>query len=137
MADEERAVTQRARYISRTTDLRDKEAKAIAWTERGYSWTAVGKKLDTSKSTAKGWIERAMAQYGLEIAETLFPEDLEPPLDQPTYEPVGVEYIDELENGGGVERWAECVQRHRDKIDQSWANDVVPELERRGYFSLD
>ena len=137
MPDEERLVTQRANYLSRATDLRDTEAEAIAWTERGYSYSAVGRKLDTSKSTAKGWIERAMAQYGLEIAETLQTDELDPPLSEPSYEQVGPEYIDELQTEADRERWAECVERSVGQVPQSWVNDVVDELERRGYFSIE
>lgn len=78
-----------------------------------------------------------MAQYGLEIAEVLLPDDLEPPPSEPTYEPVDVDYIDELQNDSDRERWAECVDRHAGKLPQSWVNDVLPELERRGYLSLE
>ncbi|WP_247005070.1 hypothetical protein [Halosolutus gelatinilyticus] len=137
MPDEQRIVTQRANYLARSTDLRQNEAEAIAWTERGYSWNAVGRKLDTSGSTAKGWTERAMAQYGLSIAETLMPEELEPPLSEPAYESVDVEYIDELQNETDRKRWAECIERNVGKLPQPTVNEVVPELERRGYLSID
>lgn len=117
--NEDQLVTQRANYLSRALELRKNEAEAVAWAEHVYSFSSIGRKLDTSKSTAKGWIECAMALYGLEIAETLFPEDLEPPLQEPSYERVDPEYLDELQNEDDRKRWAECVERNVDSLPQS------------------
>lgn len=133
---EERAVTQRASYLARATELRNNEAEAVAWSERGYANSSIGRKLDTSKSTAKGWLERAMAQYGLEIAEVLLPDELEPPLSEPSYDPVGPEYLDELQTRADKERWAECVERNADRLPASWVNPVMDRLEDEGYVSV-
>lgn len=135
-ADIDRAITQRANYLSRATDLRKKEAKAIAWTGRGYSWRSVARRLDTGKSTAKGWIERAMAQYGLSIAETLTDGQLEPPLSEPSYEAVGPDYLDTLERED-QRRWVECVDRHHDSLPQEWVAPIMDEIRSRGLVSID
>jgi len=133
---EDRRVTQRANYLARATDLRKSEAKAVAWSERGYANSTIGRKLDTSKSTAKGWLERAMAQYGLEIAEVLSPDQLEPPLSEPAYEAVDESYLDELQTRADKERWAECVERNADSLPAEWVNPVLDRLEQEGYVSI-
>jgi len=133
---EDRLITQRANYLSRSTDLRENIAEAIAWSERGYARSSIARELETSKSTVKGWHERAMAQYGLEIVETLTGDQLEPPLSEPSYEGVGAEYLDELQTRADKERWLECVQRNADKLPASWVNDVLERAQREGYLSV-
>lgn len=134
MADEQRLITQRGNYLARSTDLRETEAEALAYTQFGYSWQAVAKELGSGQSTVKDWMERAMAQYGLEITETLAPDELEPPLSKPSHEEVGIEYLDELQTDADRKRWAECVERNTQKLPRSWVNEIVDELEDRGYL---
>lgn len=61
----ERRVERRARYLAATTDLSEREATAVAWSEEGYSWSGVAKQMDTSTGTVAKYYDRATAQYGL------------------------------------------------------------------------
>lgn len=117
--DDDRYATQRGRYLAKTTDLRKPEAEAVAYTERGYSFDGVAKRMDTSESTVKDYMQRAMALYGLEITETLLPEE-EPP-DYDTVEPGYHETLDEQER----EKWIQFVVRHQEKLPQEWAHEVI------------
>lgn len=78
-ADDDRWATERARYLERTTDLRKKEALALAYSELGYSRSAIAdeERLDSTKSTVKGWHERIGAQYGIHALNAKNPDDLE------------------------------------------------------------
>jgi DNA-binding CsgD family transcriptional regulator len=119
--DDDRYATQRSRYLAKTTELRKPEAKAVAYTERGYSFDGVAKQMDTSESTVKDYMQRAMALYGLEITETLLPDEEPPDYDDEEVEPGYHESLSEYER----EKWVKFVTRHQDKLPQEWAHDVV------------
>lgn len=121
--EDDRYATQRARYISRTTDLRKPEAKAVAYSERGYSIRGAAKRLDTTESTVQAYLERAMARYGLEVTETLLPDEEPPELEE-----VSPEYHRDL--AGSEERtWLTYVHRHREKLPQEWIASVEESAE--------
>lgn len=117
--DDDRYATQRGRYLAKTTELRKPEATAVAYTERGHSFDGVAKQMDTSESTIKDYMQRAMALYGLGITETLLPDEEPPDYDQ--VEPGYHETLDEYER----KKWAEFVVRHREKLPQEWAHEVI------------
>lgn len=132
LMDVQRYATQRGRYLARTTDLRKPEAKAIAYAEQGFSINGISKKLDVSESTVKDYLERAMAQYGLEIAETLLPDE-----EPPDYEKVGPGYHRNLKNTQDKEEWVKLVDRHRDKLPQEWVHNVLGPAKNDGIKPLD
>jgi DNA-binding CsgD family transcriptional regulator len=117
--DEDRYTTQRGRYIAKTTDLRDPEAKAVAYSERGYSFDGIAKELDTGESTVQGYMERAMALYGLEVAETLLPSEEPADLEQ-----VGSDYHKSLDSHSEKKKWLKFVKRHEEKLPTEWVHDV-------------
>lgn len=119
--DDDRYATQRSRYLAKTTELRKPEAKAVAYTERGYSFDGVAKQMDTSESTVKDYMQRAMALYGLEVTETLLPDEEPPDYDGEEVEPGYHESLSEYER----EKWVKFVTRHQDKLPQEWAHEVV------------
>ena len=119
---DERKATQRGRYLSQTTDLRLNEAKAIAWSEIGYSNGAIARQMDTSKSTVSGWKRRAMALYGLEIAHALLPGELESPPDFDRVDPS--EYLSDLEPQERRVVWLEAVDKNRNKLPKEFVADV-------------
>lgn len=123
---EDRYTTQRGRYLARTTDLREPEAEAVSYSELGYSISGISKKMDVSQSTIQEYLEKAMALYGLEIAETLLPDD-DPP-DYERVEPGYHETIPEEEQ----EVWVKYVDRHRDKLPKEWVHDVVSAAKEDG-----
>ena len=61
---DERIAHERARYLEATTELRPKEADAVAWSELGYSSSGIAKQIDSGASTVVTYLERAVATYG-------------------------------------------------------------------------
>jgi len=64
MSDEERQATKRARYLERTTDLRRRVCKALAYSELGYSTGGIAKKIDANEGTVANYLERVVAHLG-------------------------------------------------------------------------
>jgi DNA-binding CsgD family transcriptional regulator len=126
---DERYATQRSSYLVRITNLRETEAEAIAYSELGYSDSAIASKMDTSQSTVSGWKERAMALYGLEIAHPLLPDEERRDITQ-----VGPEYLDELEPEERRVVWLEAVIKNENKIPMEWHNSVL-EYAKEEYLS--
>lgn len=119
---DERKAKQRGRYLSKTTELRLNEAEAIAWSELGYSNSAIAKNMDTSKSTVSGWKRRAMALYGLEIAHALRSQNLG---DLPDYDQVDPsEYLSDLKPQERRIVWLEAVNKNQNKIPKEFVADV-------------
>ena len=77
--DDERYATQRARYLARSTNLRKVEARAVAYAERGYSTNGIASQMDTSQSTAQGYLKRAWAEYGMGVGLTKVLPGEQPP----------------------------------------------------------
>lgn len=65
---DERLAHERARYLEATTSLRDDEADALAYSELGYSTSAIARELGSTASTVTTYLERAIAAYGPEAA---------------------------------------------------------------------
>lgn len=124
--DDDRYATQRGRYLAKITDLRKREATAIAYTERGYSFGGVAKHMDTSESTVKEYMQRAMARYGLDIAETILPDE-----DEPDYEQVEPGYHEGLDKYD-QEKWAKFVIRYEEKLPQEWVHSVLDAARKDG-----
>lgn len=119
--DDDRYATQRGRYLAKTTELRKPEATAVAYTERGYSFDGVAKHMDTSESTIKDYMQRAMALYGLGITETLLPDEEPPDYEGEEVKPGYHETLDKQER----EKWTTFVVRHQEKLPQEWAHEVI------------
>jgi len=66
MTDEDRQAVERARYLSRTTDLRRRVCETIAYAERGYSSAGIAKKIDATEGTVSNYLDRAVAHLGPE-----------------------------------------------------------------------
>lgn len=124
--DDDRYAIQRGRYLAQITELRKPEATAIAYSERGYSFDGVAKHMDTSESTIKDYMQRAMALYGLEITETLLPDE-----DEPDYEQVEPGYHKTLDEGER-EKWVTFVIRHQEKLPQEWCYKVTKAAQKDG-----
>jgi DNA-binding CsgD family transcriptional regulator len=120
-ASDERYATLRGRYLSKTTDLRLKEATAVAWSELGYSIGGIAKEMDTNESTVQAYHEKAIALYGLEILETIIPE-----AEDADYERIDAEYVLDLPRPRKKD-WKEAFNRQRDSLPQEWVASVDPE----------
>ena len=55
---------ERGRYLARTTTLTEREARAIAYSELGYSDSGIAKRIECEGATVKRYRERAAARYG-------------------------------------------------------------------------
>ena len=67
---EQREVLQAARYIERTTNLREKIAKALAYRHAGFSQGGIAKQMDTTKGTVSNYMDRVVAEYGIWAEDT-------------------------------------------------------------------
>lgn len=124
-----RFTTQRARFLARSTKLREPEAKAVAYSEAGYSISGISKNIDVSQSTVQEYLERAMALYGLDICETLLPNET------PTeVERVNPGYHNQLDKEDRS-KWLTYVRRHKDKLPQEWVHEVIDSAKEDGYAS--
>lgn len=107
-SDLEHRAEQRGRYIAATTDLRAVEAEAVAYSELGFSTAGIATQMDSTATTVSGYLTRAVAQYGPEIAYAR--RDFEPQRD---FEEVGAEDITSWPPHYR-ETWREAVERHPD-----------------------
>ena len=120
-ASEDRYATLRGRYLSKTTELRIKEATAVAWSELGYSISEIAKKMDTTESTVDDYHNKAIALYGLEILENLVPE-----AGNADYDRIDAEYVIDLPRQR-KEAWKDSFNRKKKSLPQEWVAEVEPE----------
>lgn len=125
--DDDRYATQRSRYLARTTELRRPEAKAVAYMELGYSHRGAAERLDTTESTVQSYLERAMARYGLEVTETLLPDE-----EPPDFTEVEPGYHQKLVNEDECRIWLTYVERYREKLPQEWVAKVLDAAKKDG-----
>ena len=106
---DERIAHDRARYLETTTELRAKEAYAVAWSELGYSSSGIAKQIDRGASTVSTYLERAIAQYGPEAAHARASFDVQRSLSEVA--------DDEIVSWPAHyrETWRQAVERHPDR----------------------
>lgn len=109
---------ERGRYVAATTDLRDAEAEAIAYSELGFSEGGIAKKIDSTTSTVGEYLDRAVAQYGPEVAHAR--ADFQPQRD---FEEVTADRITEWPTHYR-ETWRDAVEAHPDRA----PDDAMPEV---------
>ncbi|WP_224271046.1 hypothetical protein [Haloprofundus salinisoli] len=126
--DDDRYATQRARYLSRKTELRMVEAKAVAYSERGYSVSGMARAMDTNPGTAQGYLELAEAQYGFEITETTHL----PGEEVADYEPVEPGYHETLARKD-AQTWVDLVEKHQKRLPATWAHNVLDAAREDGF----
>ena len=119
---DERIAHERARYLETTTELREREADAVAWSELGYSSSAIAKQIDSGASTVSAYLERAIAAYGPEAAHARASTDLATDDDlTPVTEGDVLEWPAHYR-----EVWRDAVDRHPDRA----ADVATPEVGR-------
>jgi DNA-binding CsgD family transcriptional regulator len=107
--DLETKARRRAAYLRRTTELTDREADALAYSELGFSYRGVAKQIDSTTGTVKQYLERAAATYGPHVAgcRNYFEVDTD-------LEPVEPDDTERWVSGVR-ERWFSLVERHPDR----------------------
>lgn len=118
---DDRYATLRGRYLSKTTELRLKEATAVAWSELGYSRSGIAKEMDTNESTVQEYFQKAIALYGLRILETTVPE-----AENQDYNRIDAEYAMQL-SGKRKQDWLDAFNRQKDSLPQEWVAEVDPD----------
>lgn len=61
----DRAATERARYLTRTTALDDRPAKAVALSEMGFSDAGIAKRIDATEATVTDYLDAVVERYGI------------------------------------------------------------------------
>lgn len=118
--DDEHYATHRSSMLARDLDLRPPEAEAIAYCERGYSWSGAAREMDSSRSTVKSYVERAICLYGFEIAEsTVTMDDAE----LPQYERVEPEYFKTRTETDAIQ-WITLILDYEESLPAEFVEDV-------------
>lgn len=68
--DDETYVRTRTEYLRRVTELRDPLPEALAHREIGYSHGGIARRLDVTEPAVGTWMERIVAEYGIDALET-------------------------------------------------------------------
>jgi hypothetical protein len=121
----DRWASRRAEYIERTTKLSNREALALAYSERGVSDSGIAKRIDSTEGTVGNYLDRAVAAFG---PSTRHPRhDPEVTRD---IEPVGLEDLADWRQHRR-EVWREAADRHPDfapDLDEQANREAFPEL---------
>jgi hypothetical protein len=119
-----REARERGRFLARTTDLSDQQARAVAYAELGYSPTGIASRIDSTSSTVKRYLERAAIQYGFDTIYHPKPVD---DRGRTKLEPITHEDVLALAPRTR-EWWVETAEKHEDAA-PSWTERVT----REGY----
>jgi len=125
---DERYATQRGSQLARTTDLGRKAAEAIAWSEKGYSRSAIASRMDSTAGTIKDYHERAMAMYGFEILE----EHVAEGDGLPEYDRVDADYLEESgRTRDELKDWVRMVLNNEGRLEVEMTNTVRDQAQDR------
>ena len=116
--NDDRYAQHRASLLARTTKLRKVEAKAVGYTELGYSAGGAASEMETNKSTVKTYHEKAIALYGFEILENKVLDDTE---ELPEYDRVAPDYFRNREDG---REWVKIVLDQSESLPVEFVEDV-------------
>jgi hypothetical protein len=62
--DEQRWVDRRAQFLQREYGLRDRRSRTLAWSDLGYSSSGIAKRVDSTESTVRGYLDEASERFG-------------------------------------------------------------------------
>jgi len=60
-----RQVADRAAFLERTSGLGEREATAVAYSERGFTASGIADEMDTTRGTVRNYLDSAAEQYGV------------------------------------------------------------------------
>ena len=125
--DPARWIDRRASFVESTTPLSDREAEALAHSERGYSDAGVAKQIGSAEGTATQYLDRAVARFGPSVRLPVLEPD--PATDR---ELTRVE-LDDLADWPQSRRevWQTAAERHPDyapDLDETANRRAFPEL---------
>lgn len=127
-AEHDRYAAERARVLERTTPLREPEARALAYSELGYSTSGIARRVDVSRGTVREYLERATALFGPRAVEPLGPGE-----DPPDLERVEPGFQAQLGADHLVVAWLEAVAGQADALPEEWVLSVADGAGADGY----
>jgi hypothetical protein len=63
-----RWVDRRSQYLAQEYGVRERLARAVAWSELGYSSSGIGKRLDVTEGTARSYLGEIEERWGWSAA---------------------------------------------------------------------
>jgi hypothetical protein len=116
----EREARERGRYLERTTDLTEREAHTVAYSELGFSASGTANRTGYGEGSIERYLERAAAQYGHEAIVPKTADERDGKLVEVTHEEV-LAYPE-----GTREWWIEAARDHREWA-PDWGQDLLEE----------
>lgn len=74
--DEDRFAEYRANYLHRQADIEEKKARALAYSELGYSDGGVASMVDVTVGTVTGWLDVLAVRFGPDAVRAKLPEEI-------------------------------------------------------------
>lgn len=118
-ADTDRRATRRAAFLEQTTRLSEREARALAYSELGFSSAGIAKQIDASQSTVKTYLGRAIATFGPAVAEVRLTFEVDRQLEPVTSGDLA-QWSDETH-----QVWAGAAQRHPERVPDAITVEAV------------
>jgi hypothetical protein len=113
-----REARERGWYLERTTDLTEREAHTVAYSELGFSASGTANRTGYSEGSIERYLERAAVQYGHEAIVPKTADDRDGKLVEVTREEV-LAYPE-----GTREWWVDAAREHRECA-PDWAHDLI------------
>jgi DNA-binding CsgD family transcriptional regulator len=118
-ADTDRQATRRAAFLEQTTQLAEREAQALAYSELGFSSAGIAKEIDASQSTVKTYLGRAIATFGPAVAEVRLTFEVDRRLEPVTPGDLA-QWSDRTHKV-----WTEAAQRHPERVPDAITVEAV------------
>jgi hypothetical protein len=114
----EREARERGRYLERTSDLTDREAHTVAYSELGFSASGTSNRTGYGEGSIERYLERAAVKYGHEAIVPKLPDERDGKLVEVTREDV-LAYPE-----GTRTWWVDAAREHRERA-PDWAHDLI------------
>jgi len=118
-----RNARERGRYLARTSELTDREARVLAYSELGFSASGIAKRTGHTTGTVERYLERIAVRYGHGAIEPRREDEREGRPDEARREEIlGL-------SQQSRQWWLDAVNDHRE-IAPAWAVELVDERGR-------
>jgi hypothetical protein len=114
----EREARERGRYLERTSDLTEREAHTVAYSELGFSASGTSNRTGYGEGSIERYLERAAVQYGHEAIVPKLADERDGKLVEVTREDV-------FDLSQGTREWWISVARDHRAVAPDWATDLL------------
>ena len=114
----EREARERGWYLERTTDLTEREAHTVAYSELGFSASGTANRTGYGEGSIERYLERAAVQYGHEAIVPKLADERDGKLAEVTREDV-LAYPE-----GTRKWWVDTAREHRERA-PDWGHDLI------------